>query len=297
MKVGVGVDVGGTKISIGLVDQSGKVRKKILFRTANKKSKILKQIEEGISLVLEGVNKKEVFGIGVGLPGILDKKKGSILKLPNIKGFENFLIDDFLKKRFKLKIKIENDSVCAALAEYMFGNRAENMVLLTLGTGIGGGILLKGKIYDGKGRAPEPGHITIEKNGLKCKCGSLGCLEEYFSTRGILREARKKGFKESIFELQELAEKGNKKAKRIYEEAGKNFGIALSTIIKILDPDLIVLSGGLSKAYKLFLPSALKEMKKRTFFKLIPLYFIIPFICSLIVSLALVSSQLIQFIK
>jgi len=267
MKFGIGVDVGGTKTSVGLVDKQGKVRKKILFKTAKSKTKVLRQIGEGISLVLEGMNKKEIAGIGVGLPGILDREKGKIIRLPNIKGFENFNIAKFLKKRFGLRVKIENDAACAAFAEHKFGFSAQNMVLLTLGTGIGGGVMINGKIYSGNGNAPEPGHITIEKQGRKCSCGSYGCLEEYFSTRGILREARKKGVSMDEVKLQKEAEKGNKKAKQVYVEAGKNLGIGLGNIVKILDPGLIVLSGGLAKAHNVFFAAAMDEFKKRTFFK------------------------------
>ncbi|MBU2523429.1 MAG: ROK family protein [Nanoarchaeota archaeon] len=266
MKYKIGVDVGGTKISVGLVEK-GKVIRKVSFGTAKGKEKVLGQIVEGISLVLEGIDKKQIKGIGMGLPGIINKKKGRIIRLPNLRGFENFNIVRFLSKKFRLPVKIENDSTCAVIAEHNFGFCADNMVLLTLGTGIGGGVIINGELYSGGGNAPEPGHLIIENGGRECNCGSKGCLEEYFSGRAIIKEARKEGLRMDIIQLQKEAEKGNKKARRIYEEAGKNLGIGLSNIIKLLDPELIILSGGLSNAHNLFLHSAQNEMRKRTFFR------------------------------
>lgn len=266
MKYAIGVDVGGTKTDIGLVDRSGNVKRKIRFRTPKKKDEFLKKFVKRMSLLLDGVNKKDISGIGLGLPGTVDKKNGKIISMPNIKGIKNFNIQKYVKNKFHLKVEIENDANCAVVAEHKFGNCASNMVLLTLGTGIGGGLIINGKLYSGNGNAIEPGHITIDKEGLKGSCGNVGCVEEYFSVRGILREAKKRGVSGDECMIQKKAEAGDKKARAVYEEAGKNLGIALSDIVKMLDPELIVFSGGLAKAHKLFLPAAVKEMKKRTFF-------------------------------
>ena len=144
----------------------------------------------------------------------------------------------------------------------------ENFVLLTLGTGVGGAIVIGGKLYIGMGNAGELGHVTIDKDGYACHCGNRGCLEEYVSSRGFERLTKRHfGKKMAPKELYELAVKGNKKAKKIYEEIGKYLGIGLATISNILNPEAIFFTGKISMSGLLLIGPAEKEMRKRILVK------------------------------
>ncbi len=269
MKYMIGVDLGGTKINTVLIDKKGKVIKKIKYPTGKGKNNILKKILVSIEFVSNNMNKKDILGIGIGVPGVLRNEK--IIKLPNIKGFENFDIKNYLSNKLKMKIKVENDSICMALGEFVFGNgkNFNNLVCVTLGTGVGGGIIINKKIYRGQGKASEFGHITIEREGLKCRCENKGCLEEYISVRAIKRIAKKLKIREdNIIKIQENAKKGNSLCKKVYDIAGTSLGIGLSDIVKILDPELILLGGGISNSGNLILKPAVNEMKKRIYFKI-----------------------------
>lgn len=256
----IGVDIGGTKINAVLVDEKGNIKRKVKLHTQKSKQLILEQIADLIQMLLSGNN---VSSIGITVPGILDKLKEKIIILPNIKGFENFPLKKFVEKKFKIRTRIENDSLCSALAEYsLLKKKPKSLVVLTLGTGLGGGIIINGKPL----MQTEPGHITIEKQGMKDSCGNFGCLEQYASKKFLIREAKKAGLPPEPKKLAELA-KTNKKARAIFQEFGKNLGIGLSNIIKLINPELIILSGGLSNSSRLFLPYAIKELNARTLFK------------------------------
>jgi len=266
----VGIDIGGSKINIVVINEKGRIFRKIKERTKNKKQEVIKQIIEGIKKIC-GRDLKRIGGIGIGIPGILNAKRNKIIKLPNLPGFEGLPLKEIIEKETKKKVILENDANCVAIAELFFGYgkspKIKNLVCLTLGTGVGGGIVINKKIYIGKGNAAEFGHITLDIKGIKGSCGNYGCLEEYISSRGIKRIARNLGLEKNIIDIYHMAKAGNKKAKKVYEEAGKYLGIGLSNIVKILDPDLIVIAGGISNAGNLILKPAIKEMKKRSFFK------------------------------
>jgi len=250
----IGIDVGATKINTVLMSKKGRLVKKLKVRTKKRRQEIIKQILDSITFVSLNKNKKKIIGIGIGVPGILNKKRTEILDFPNLSGWEKIKLKDIIERKTKKKVILENDSNCMALGENIFGygKNVKNFVCLTIGTGIGGGIIINNKIYSGRSNAGEFGHITIDLDGYKCKCGARGCLEEYVSTRGIDR----------------IVKSGNKKAEKVYEIAGTYLGVGLATIAKILDPDLILIGGGISNAGDLMLKPAVKEMKKRTFFKI-----------------------------
>ncbi|UZE93731.1 MAG: ROK family protein [Candidatus Pacearchaeota archaeon] len=270
----IALDVGGTKIAGALI-QNNKIIKKIKFSTKAKKGKkfVIKRIFSIISLLLEGLNKKNILGTALGMPGPLDSEKGIVFQPPNLPGWKNVPIKRIIEKKFKLKTRIENDTNCAALAESHFFH-CENLICLSLGTGVGSGIIIDGKIYHGQGTAGELGHMAIDLNGPKCHCGNHGCLEEFVSARGIARVAKEESFKFSLepqklqyqlIKLQQQAKKGNKKSIALYSEVGKYLGVGLANIINIFNPEMIVINGGISKAGNLLLKPAIKEMKKRSF--------------------------------
>lgn len=268
MKYIIALDVGGTKIAGALIKDNRILKKiKIPTQALLGKAAVIKRICNVISLLIEGVGRKNIKRVVIGMPGPLDSKKGVVFQPPNLPGWKSVPIKNIIKKKFKIETKIENDANCAAFAEsYYF--KCKNLIYLTLGTGVGSGIIINSKIYRGKGTASELGHITIDLNGPKCHCGNYGCFEEFVSARGIVRIAKKYGFKGKDLEprnLQIKAKKGNKKAKAVYNEAGKYLGIGLANIVNIFAPEMIVVSGGISNAGNLLLKPALAEMKKRAF--------------------------------
>ncbi len=265
MKYIVALDVGGTKIAGALISQ-GRILKKIKTPTKAHQGKmhILRRICNVISALISEIDKKDVRGIGIGLPGPVNIESGTLLSAPNLPGCHNVPVKKIIEKMFRVRARIENDAKCAALGESRFF-KCKDLICLTLGTGIGGGIIINREIYHGNGVAGEIGHMTIEVNGPKCSCGNQGCFEEYVSVRGIRRIAQKHNSSLGPRELSEKAYHGDKKAKAIYNEVGKYLGVGLTNLVNIFNPQIIVVNGGISKAGKFLMEPAIKEMKKRRF--------------------------------
>jgi glucokinase len=261
----IGLDVGGTKME-GIVFSKGKIITSLKEPTKKTPKEFIAQIEKVISILLQD---RKIKGIGICFPGSVDRNKGKINSMPSLPLIRNFDIVKTLEKKFKIPVIIENDGNCMAWGEYLWGlgKNTKNFVAMTLGTGVGGGFVFDGKLYDGRGNAAEVGHINLVPEGQKCFCGSRGCLEEYASGRGIMRFAKELKLEaKDPYEVEVLARKGNKKAKEAYRRAGYYLGIGISTIIKNVDPDLVVLSGSVSKANDLFLEETRKTMKKNVWF-------------------------------
>jgi len=264
MKYSVGVDIGGTKTNIVLLKNGCLVFSKKISTPKTKKG-IIKIIEDSIKKIISNIPKSKISGIGIGIPGPLNSKGDLILNPPNIKSLWNLSLAKIIEKDLKVKTVMENDVNCFTLAEAIAGaGKGSEVVLgITLGTGIGGGIVFKKnntyEVYRGAfGSAGEFGHMVIKFDEGKCSCGNLGCFETYASERFIKRKS-----KYFSIELEKRARKGDKKAKKIYLEFGKNLGVGLANLINILDPSVVVVGGGFSRASSLFLNEAKKEVKKR----------------------------------
>ncbi|MCK4634519.1 MAG: ROK family protein [Candidatus Aenigmarchaeota archaeon] len=257
----VALVVGGTSIACALF-RGNKIIRKIERKTHIEKGKefIIKLI---IEMIEEVRGNKKISGIGLGSPGTIDRKKGIIFDSSNIP-WKNVPLKKIIQKMFKVSVFLENDANCAALG-ILKKEKVKNFVLLTLGTGLGGAIVIDGKLYTGIGNAGEFGHSTIKMDGMKCKiCGNRGCLEGYVSGRAFKRLSKKYfGKKLSPLELGKIARKDNKKAKRIYEEVGKCLGVGLANITNTLNPEIIFLTGKIIKSSSLFLKITEEEMKKR----------------------------------
>jgi len=257
----VGIDIGGTKIKAGLVE-GAKVLKIIEIETeANKgKQKVIKNITKAIESVLE----KDVRGIGVGFAGVVDNK-GVVLISPHIKALERFNIKKHFRKKFSKRVEVGNEVRAATLAEarYGAGRKYKNIMLITIGTGIGGGIMANGRIYKGKGNAGEAGHTTINFDGIKSSCcKNYGCFEEYVSARGLQRNF---GEKKNPEEIAEMAARGNVKARKAYQEMGRNLGVGIINIANMLNPDIVIVNGGIARSWKLFEKEMRKTIKERGF--------------------------------
>ncbi len=271
MTYSVGVDFGGTKIRTGLV-KGNKLQKVIEIPTGPIKERdiIVDKIISTIDYVISDINKRDISGIGVGVPGVVNRKKGSIVNLTNIPGFGNFKLSKTLKKKFNLKVRLDNDTNLYGLGEAIYGSGKDkkNIVCLTVGTGLGGTIIVDKHVYEGNGNAGEFGHMIIIKDGLKCKCGSRGCLEQYVSSRAIRRYSKKFLGKIMLpLEIENMARRGNRKAKRVYDEAGKYLGIGLTNLNNILNPDIFVLGGGLSYSGSILIEPAKRVLKEYSFVK------------------------------
>ncbi len=260
MKYSIGVDIGKTKISFVLLKNWRVISRQKVFTPKNKKG-IIKTVEENIKKLINDIPKRDILGIGIGAPGPLNKKGDLVLNPPNLKSLKNCPLAKIIEKDLKIKTRMENDVNCFTLAEAILGagKNQETVVGITLGSGIGGGIVIKKKIFRGAfGSAGEIGHMVIKSDGFKCSCGNQGCFEEYASEKFLKRKS-----KLLPLELERKAKKGDKKAKRIYQELGRNLGIGLTNIINILDPDIIVIGGSIAKAGSLILNPAKKEVEKR----------------------------------
>jgi len=271
-KYSIGVDLGGTNFRAAAIDASGKLLDKIAGSTnaSAGREAIIKSLVDAIVALRDKRSGDELAGTGVALPGFIDMEKGLILKSPNIPAFENFPARDALAERLKAPVILENDANAAALGEKWMGagRDVNDLVLLTLGTGIGGGIIIDGKVLHGyMGMAAELGHITVDPLGNPCGCGNTGCLEKHASATAISVMARHLSLGDNLTsrEVYDLAVAGNETAKRVFECMGKALGIGLAAYIQVFNFPLYLLSGGPLPAWDFFAPAMFKEIEQRSF--------------------------------
>jgi glucokinase len=286
----IGVDLGGTNIVSAIVNHQGKIINRLKVPTLAERGKeaTIKRIIETIheNIVKSSVAPGDIIGIGIGAPGPLDVKRGMINFAPNLPGWRNVPLRKILEDEFNMKVVLENDANAAAWGERSFGagRGVDNLVCFTLGTGIGGGIIIDGKIYHGNNYgAAELGHMTVNKDGPRCNCGNYGCLEAYSSATGIknrIKNRIKEGIKseylsfddDKLFEslrlksIFETARKGDKLTKSVVEEAISYLGIAIANIANILNPEMVVLVGGITNEGEKLLIPLREEAKKRAFY-------------------------------
>ena len=271
----IGMDIGGTNSKVAIFDSSGKILTKNIFKTNI--PELETEIENFIcDSKVEYFPNKDISGIGISLAGLIDKNKNH-MSSPNLPDFTFSKFIQFFKKQFKkVPINIMNDANAAAMGEYNIGfkKKYSSIFLLTLGTGIGGAFVNNGSLWEGNsGTASEIGHICIKVNGNLCHCGSKGCLESYFSGWAIEKKAKKiariypnskigKLKQLTPLEISTLSNSGDKKSKQIWEDSGIYLGIAMSNIINLINPETIILTGGLIKAKKHFLPYSLKKCEE-----------------------------------
>ncbi|GGA79520.1 ROK family protein [Ornithinibacillus halotolerans] len=253
-EVSLGIDIGGTKIAAGLVTRDGKLLEHQTFPTPSESSEsillVLKQIVSQFTDV-----EHTVVGIGIGSAGQVLHEKGQILSATdNLKDWNNIHIVDELKKVTDLPIWLDNDANAFAVAEYIFGEArgTKDLIGLTLGTGVGGGVVSGGKLLHGQwGAAGELGHITVNMHGPTCNCGSKGCLEVYASGTGIANRMKDRSNKEmSSKEVFALYEAGNGLAMEVIDEAIEALTYGMISLIHTFNPTVIVLGGGLLQRQK-----------------------------------------------
>ncbi len=277
----IGIDVGGTTIKFGLVKKN-KIHKEFSLPTFafENPHKVLKQVEIGLEQIFNQVQKTEIEGIGIGFPGKVDSDKGVVISAPNFNNWKNVPVRNKLL-RFGYPVFIDNDANCAALGELFFGKgtKLENFIMVTLGTGVGGGIIINKKLFRGEsGGAGEIGHITIDYSGPHCKCGKRGCIEAYAGNNYIKQRTIHKlhEYPDSLILqlvehnldniepkiINEAARKGDELAIKILKETGYYLGIGLANIANALDIKHFIIGGGISNAGPILLKSIEKSIKE-----------------------------------
>ncbi len=264
-----GFDLGGTALKFGIVDGEGRILTEAQVSTPDNLENLLQTLEE-IWKNLKN-DHPQVRTVGFGIPGIFDKKEQKIVQSPNYPGLDNFALYSALARFIDVPFCVNNDANMAAYGEYRCGSglSTHSLVLLTIGTGVGSGIILDGKIWEGAcGFAGELGHAVVNPMGEPCKCGSQGCLETEVSAPKIVKnyQAYSKSSKDiTAEEVFRRAEDNEKAAKQAFATAGFYLGLGLALAINLLNPEKVILGGGVMKAGKFLLPPALDEAAKRSF--------------------------------
>lgn len=265
-KYAVGIDLGGTNIKFGIVSQKGKLIEKLSLNSKAEAGpeKVVKQIKLGIKEILFK-NKVKVRGIGIGAPGVVSTKKGTVENPPNFPGWVKVNLGQIISKEFDLHCHVENDANAAAIGEMIFGagKKYNSFIMITLGTGVGGGIILDRKLYRGEiGAAGEVGHITINYEGPKCNCGSFGCIEAYVGNNYLMNRIKLEleqipnpnisklignNFDSlSPIIIQKAAERGDEYSLSIINQMGNQLGSALASVSNLLDISTFIIGGGVS---------------------------------------------------
>lgn len=265
----IGVDLGGTFIKSGVVNSKGKILKEFKVESCSEISpkKVIQQIEKSVEYLKNNFSSK-ISGIGIGAPGVV--RNGKVFYPPNFKNWKIVDLKNHFVKKFKTKVDVDNDANCACLAELKFGagKKYKNFLFLTLGTGLGGGIVIDGKIYRGEfNGAGEFGMMTINFNGPEFSGGNPGAVESYIGRNYFLKSQRDLikplGKKIDFDEISKLASNGNKRAKEFFKRYGFYLGVGLTNYFNLMDVHTAILGGGISNAYDFFIDECNKTIKER----------------------------------
>ena len=273
----IGVDIGGTKIAAGVVTPEGEISNKVRYPTPGEPEHLVRTIARAIQEVGDGY---EVGGVCLALPGLILAQENKVIFAPNLHSIEGIPLKEELEPEIGFQITIENDASAAAWGEFRFraGSDVDHLVFVTLGTGVGGGVISHGTLLRGaQGAGGELGHMTIQANGPRCGCGNHGCLESLASGTAIQRRAREVAGEQPDSELGKLAVRGevpgeevtrlagegDTAARSILEETGQWLGIGLAGFVNIFNPEMVAVGGGVAEAGDLILEPARKEVHLR----------------------------------
>jgi glucokinase len=291
-RVTIGIDLGGTNLRIAAFDPEWK---RLAFinvptRVADGPGAVVQDMCDAISRILEQCGPAyELFGVGVGAPGPLELPSGRFHRPPNLPGFDAFMLKDEMESKLQAHVIVECDANAAALAEWKSGvgkqMPGDSMCMLTLGTGVGAGIILDRKIWHGmNGMGGEGGHIPVVEDGFPCGCGGRGCLEQYASATAIGRAATVAAARGaapritrlianriqhqeefSARDLAGLARDGDEVAQQIFADAGKYLGMALAMLVNVFNLPLYVIGGGVVSGWDLFAPRMFEELRRLSY--------------------------------
>ena len=280
------IDLGGTNMKIAVIKSPDWIIKKVILPTNRFKDK--EELLHVVSEIIKGfikelrLSKRDILGIGIGTPGLIDSQRGIIHYLVNIKGWKDVHIKKILERETRLSTFLDNDVNVMTLGElhHGAGKDARNMVCVTLGTGVGGGIVIERELYRGNTfSAGEIGHMPLSEKGPECNCGGLGCLERYVGNKEIVRamvDRIKKGKKSKVVKLADgdiakitpemithAARMGDKAAIAVWREIATHLGIALAGVVNLLNPEKIVIGGGVAEAGRFLFDPLRKVIRKR----------------------------------
>jgi glucokinase len=288
----IGVDLGGTNIVCGAMPEDGS--REIAMRSQPTYAeqgveivvdRMALMIEDVIRLTVAetGATRDDFLGVGIGAPGPLDREHGIVIVAPNL-GWRNFPLRDRIADRVKLPATLDNDANCATMGEWWVGaaKGGKNVVGLTIGTGIGGGLILGGRLYHGSSDvAGEIGHTTIDSTGRRCKCGNYGCLEAYASGPAIAERAREAlaGDGNSVLPsmvggdveritaqtVYDAAQRGDASALEVVRDTARFLGAGIANLLNIFNPDVVVVAGGVTQAGPALFEPLRAEVRRRAF--------------------------------
>lgn len=285
-KAFIGVDIGGTSVRLGVVNSSGRIlaRESFLTTSALGRTAFLDVLSGHISDLKKEAAKRglRVAGVGIGAPGPIDVERGFVYSFPNIPGWKNTPLKAILEKRLKMTVRVDNDANAMALGECRFGagKGARYLIALTLGTGVGGGLVIGGKLFHGSTfSAAEIGHIIVDPGGVRCGCGNHGCIETFVGSRYFVERARRmlKGgkslLKQWVREGAELApplvakaaRSGDRLSKELWNETGDRLGTMLAGLCNVLNPERVVIGGGIAQNGGLLFGPLKRALRKKAF--------------------------------
>jgi glucokinase len=273
----IGVDVGGTKIAAGVVTPEGEILNEVRYPTAAGRERLISSIAQAI---MEARDEYEVGGVCLAVPGTVLSAENKVIDAPNLHAIEGIPLKDELEERTGLTATVENDANAAAWGEFRFGagSEVDHLIFLTLGTGVGGGVISHGILLRGaQGAGGELGHVTIQATGPRCGCGNHGCLEALASGPAIQRRARevanerpasalgRLGIERQVLgeDVTELAREGDEAAISVLEETGTWLGIGLAGFVNVFNPKVVAIGGGVARAGNLLLEPARREVYLR----------------------------------
>ena len=282
----IGVDLGGTNLRVATIDAQGQIWKRIRLKTdvrAGRDAVLQEMSAAVVKLRARHSSGASLAGIGFGVPGIIYAEEGRIRESPNLPGWEDYPIREEIEQNLGVRVFLDNDANAAALGEKWMGlgRDVDSLAMLTLGTGVGGGVVQNGRIWHGfLGMAGELGHITISPDGPRCGCGNHGCLETLASATAIVRmahEAIREGRSPALARLARRrspltsetvyrkALEGEEAARDIFTVVGRALGIALADLVNIFNFPLYTITGGVTEAWDLFAPVMLAEVERCSF--------------------------------
>lgn len=282
----IGVDLGGTNLRTAAMWESGELLETLSLATrlADGRDEVISDLCHAVNSLLDRNHELgNCVGIGVGTPGPLDLPAGILRRPPNLPGWDGFDVRTAIEQKLRRPIYLDSDANLAALAELHFGAgkdyAVQSLCMLTLGTGVGNGIVLDGHIWQGmRGMAGEAGHMTVVPDGAPCGCGSHGCLEQYASATAIRRMAQERAQEQPTLaqriatnpgfgshDVAQWAEQGDAGAQAVFDEMGRCLGLALAALVNTLNLPLYVIGGGSAAAWPLFQASMMEELRVRSY--------------------------------
>jgi glucokinase len=284
----VTIDLGGSKIALGIVSRDYRIlaREHLLTQAEEGADSVIKRIISAVRQITASANTalSHLYGVSIAAAGAIDSRRGIVTLSPNLPGWRDIPLGSIIEERLGIKTWLLNDANAAALGEHHFGagRGVANLVYLTIGTGIGGAVIIDGKLYTGGcGSAGEIGHMTIDTNGPRCECGNIGCLEQLAAGKAIAREAKKRlgsGERSTLTEavagkletvtaedVAVAAKKGDSLAVDVINSAATYLGVGMVNLVNIFNPEAIIIGGGVASMGDLLLAPARRMVRERAF--------------------------------